>query len=236
MVRGLTSSASGMIAQMAGQDITANNLANVNTSGYKRDIPSFQAMLTSAVGAAPTVHVTAGGGVDFSQGALQTTGSKLNFALEGDGFFTVQTANGPAYTRDGAFTVKTDGSLVTLSGDSVLGAAGPIKIGKGEIAVDPSGTVSQNGVAVDTLKIARFANQNGLTKLGGNLWSAGGQAPVAATGTSVRQGYLESSNVNSVSEMVTMISDYRTFEASSKAVQAADSTLDKCVNEVGRVG
>lgn len=235
MVRGLTSSASGMTAQMAGQDITANNLANVNTAGYKRDIPSFQAMLTSAVGAAPTAHVSGGSGVDFSQGALQTTGSKFNFALEGDGFFTVQTAGGPAYTRDGAFTVSTDGYLATQNGDKVLGAAGPIKIGKSEIAVDPTGQVSQGGVTLDTLKIARFANQGALAKIGGNLWSAGRATPTVATGTSVRQGYLEASNVNSVSEMVSMISDYRTFEASSKAIQAADSTLDKCVNEVGRV-
>jgi flagellar basal-body rod protein FlgG len=173
--------------------------------------------------------------VDFTQGAFQTTGSKTNFALQGDGFFTVQTAAGPAYTRDGAFAVSPDGYLATLSGNKVLGNAGPIKVGKGDISVNDSGIVSQNGATLDTLKIARFANQGALTKIGGNLFSAGGAVPTVAKGTVVRQGYLEASNVNSVSEMVSMISAYRTFEASSKAVQAADSTLDKCVNEVGRV-
>lgn len=235
MVRGLTAASMGMIAQMAGQDITANNLANANTAGYKRDVPSFESLLSSAVGAAPATHVTPRGGTDFAQGVLKDTGDKLHLALEGEGFFAVQTPAGPAYTRNGSLSVSADGYLATQSGNKVLGASGPIRIGRGDVSVDPQGLVSQNGAVVDTLQVVRFANQGALSKVGGGMWSAGGAVPAPATGTTVRQGYLESSNVNSVSEMVSMITAFRTFEASQKAIQAQDSTLDKCVNEVGRV-
>ena len=236
MVRGLQSASTGMIAQMAGQDITANNLANANTAGYKRDIPSFESMLTNAVGAAPMTRISAGSGVDFAQGVLREAGNKFSMALEGEGFFNVQTPTGTAYTRDGAFNVSNDGYLVTESGNRVLGTAGAIKVGRGDFAVDPQGQITQNGAVVDTLKVSKFANTGPLSKTGGNLWTAGGAAATPATGTSVRQGYLEGSNVNSVSEMVSMITAFRTFEATQKSIQAQDETLDKCVNEVGRVG
>ncbi|HEY3269341.1 MAG TPA: flagellar basal-body rod protein FlgF [Armatimonadota bacterium] len=236
MIRGITSAAQGMMAQMAAQDVTANNLANVNTSGFKRDVPAFSVFLTGADGAAPITQLDTQAGCDFAQGSLKQTDDKLNFALEGDGFFSVQTAAGVAYTRDGSFTLSADGALVTGSGDAVLGANGPIKLAPGSFSVDERGVITQNGKAVDTLKVVSFADPQGLRKLGGNLITAPfTQATNAATTTKVRQGYLESSNVNSVSEMVSMISGYRAYEASQKAATAQDETLEKLVNEVGRV-
>lgn len=235
MIRGITSSTQGMMAQMAAQDITANNLANVNTSGFKREVPAFVGFLSTAQGAAPTSAIDAQAGTDLAQGPLQQTDDKMNFALEGAGFFVVQTPQGPAYTRDGAFTLAADGTLTSVSGDPVLGANGPIRLSPGTFSVDERGEITQNGRVVDALKVVTFAQPEGLRKLGGNLLAAPFAQPQAAPQARVRQGYLEGSNVNAVREMVDMISGYRAFEASQKAVLAQDETLEKLVNEVGRV-
>jgi flagellar basal-body rod protein FlgG len=258
LVQGIRTAAAGMMAQMAAQDVSANNLANANTAGFKRDVPSFGAVLAGRVSqpaalpghmpALSVVEITPGApdaapagrtveartGVDRSQGALNETGDPLNLALEGDGYFAVQTQAGVAYTRNGAFTRGADGYLVTQSGDQVLGERGPIRLDDGEVTVDEQGRVAEGGAVVDTLRVVRLSEPDAAVKTGASLWRATG--PVReAPGTRVRQGFLEASNVNSISEMVTMISGFRTYEASQKAIQAQDATLDKLVNDVGRV-
>ncbi len=237
LIRGITSAASGMLAQLAQQDITANNLANVNTAGYKRDAPRFSAFLSGAQGAATTTSIDTQSAADFQQGAIQETGEPFHLALEGDGFFTLQTPAGTAYTRNGAFTLNKDGYLVTASGDFALGAGGPIHLTGTDFTVDGTGQITQKRAVVDTLRLAQFPDNAALVKTGGSLWLApGGVAPGAAIGVTVHQGGLEGSNVSAVREMVSMITGLRAYEASQKAVQAQDETLDKLVNEVGRAG
>ncbi len=233
MVRGIHSAAAGMVAQTTGQEITANNLANANTPGYKRDVAGFGSVLSHAMEAA-SGRLDAFGSADMSPGALQDTGDGFNFALVGDGFFAVQTAGGTAYTRDGSFTRDAEGYLTTRSGDRVLGDGGPIQLSGAGWKVDAAGKITQDGREAGALSIVRFA-RGGLEKSGANLWTSATQ-PEPAVGVSVRQGYLEGSNVNTVREMVSMIAGFRTYEASQKSIQAQDQTLERLVNEVGRVG
>lgn len=236
MVRGIHTAAAGMMAQAAAQDITANNLANADTAGYKRDVAGFRAALADAIGAPGAGDPVAAQTVsDFRQGTIRQTGDRFHLALDGDGFFTVQTPNGPAYTRDGAFTRAADGYLVTRGGNRVLGTNGPIRLNEGDWAVSATGEVTQGGRGVGTLRLARFAGEAALSKAGNNLWRSAA-APQNAPDARVRQGCLEGSNVNTISEMVTMITGFRVYEAGQKAIQAQDQTLDRLVNEVGRVG
>jgi flagellar basal-body rod protein FlgG len=231
----MQAAASGMVAQMAGQDVVANNLANVNTSGFKRDVPSFRALLTGQLEGANTAQVSVDPGFDRSQGAIRETGSPTHFALDGDGYFAVQTPSGVACTRNGAFTLDSEGYLVTTSGDKVLGQSGPVQLaGKGEIKVSERGVLTQNGQDMDTLQVVRFAPTAPLGKTGDGLWRMDPSSTTIATDVRVRQGSLEASNVNPIEEMVSMIAGLRTYEASQKSIQAQDETLDKLVNEVGR--
>jgi flagellar basal-body rod protein FlgG len=225
-----------MMAQMTAQEAVANNLANANTAGYKRDIPSFGTTLSGLTGAAPTASVQANTGFDNTQGAMQETGNPFQVALSGDGFFAVQTQNGVGYTRDGSFAASPDGYLVTANGDRVLGNSGPIRITGTSFQVDGQGQITQDGVQTDKLQIVSFGGTQGMAKIGDNLWSAGTAVPQRVSTAEVHQGYLEGSNVNTVREMVSMITGLRGYEANQKAIQSQDETLDKLVNDVGRVG
>ncbi|SNX53535.1 flagellar basal-body rod protein FlgF [Thermoanaerobacterium sp. RBIITD] len=248
MLRGLYTASSGMIAQQKIMDVLSNNLANVNTTGYKKD-----SVVTSAF---PGFMVTKSGGdnvpydgnvgrmnygilvdtfnTNFSEGAIQETKGKLDFAIDGTGFFEISTPQGMRYTRDGSFTLNSNGYLVTKDGYNVMGQNGPIRLTEGDISVDNFGNITLNGQNVDRLNIVDFNNYNTLRKEGNNLFfNVGGQAiPSNAT---IKQGYLEGSNVNSVDEMVNMINVMRIYEANQKIALAFDETLDKAVNEVGRV-
>ncbi|HHW57347.1 MAG TPA: flagellar basal-body rod protein FlgF [Clostridia bacterium] len=251
MLRGLYSAASGMITQSKIMDVLSNNLANINTAGYKKDV-----VVTSSF---PHFEVTRYGGDDvprdgkigrmdygvlidtfhtvFEEGAFSQTNGKLDFAIDGNGFFVVNTPNGERYTRDGSFTLTKEGYLVTKEGYFVEGENGPIQLSQGDISVDELGNVINNGQLVDRLKIVDFDNYDGLRKEGNNLFFIDNNATVQsipATGK-VKQGFLEQSNVNSVKEMVNVISVMRNYEANQKVVVAFDETLGKAVNEVGKV-
>jgi flagellar basal-body rod protein FlgG len=237
VIRGISSAASGMIQQMDAQDVTANNLANANTIGFKRDSPSFAAVLAQETDQKPDAAAMSlfqsHSANDFSQGPMQETGEPFHLALDGPGFFTVQTPNGPAYTRDGMFTLSSDGTLVSSDGNPVLGNSGPIKLTGREFKVNEQGQILQNGSVVDTLRIVQ-APPSALAKNGKSLWTSM-TAPLPAAGFKVKQGYLEGSNVNPVREMVSMITGFRAFEASQKAIQSQDETLDKLINDAAKV-
>lgn len=275
MIRGLYTAASGMIMEQTRNDTIANNLANVNTAGYKKDVAVFQTfpeMLISRLGDVdkqpievegaetlqkPPVIGTLGTGVRVDgiyqihkEGPLRETGAPLDLALGGDGFFVIETPRGERYTRNGTFSLDSDGYLVTSEGRRVLGQGGAIQLqppgaaGEGKVQVDAAGRVTVDGTLVDTLRVVEFADRRALTKEGDSLFAAGtvqgvagNAAPTLLTGDrlKVMQGYQEQSNVNSVSEMVEMITAMRSYEASQKAVQSEDHLLDKAVNEVGRV-
>lgn len=247
MIRGIYSSASGMMAEMTRTDATANNLANANTTGYKKDVAvskDFASVMITRINDGQDADIGAMGrgtvideiAVNQEAGAIRNTGNDLDMAVDGKGFFVVQTPNGVRYTRNGAFTRSSQGELVTQDGYQVLGQNGaPIRLTGTKFAVNADGTVFNNGVQTGRLQVMDFVDERQLTKEGASLFAASGNAQREPASGSVRQGTLEMSNVNVVTEMVNLINGYRAYETNSKSVQAHDQLLDKAVNEVGKV-
>lgn len=253
MVRGLYTSATGMTVQRSKMDVLTNNIVNAETTGYKSDdliTSSFDKVMLSRIND-PNITIvgsdTVGGytfgthvdelTTDFSGGTLEETGKKTDIALIGDGFFTVETVNGQdRYTKSGNFTVNSAGYLVTEDGGYVLGKNGRINVGSKDFSISAEGDVAGDTAIPDRLRIATFSDLGVLRKEGGNLYSVYGNAePIASTGTTVRQGVLEGSNVDVSDEMVDMISVYRKYEASQKIVSMTDKSLELTVN-LGRIG
>jgi len=269
VLRGLYTSASGMLAEQVRVDVLSNNLANVQTAGFKRQTvvqSAFPEMLLRRVydpvpvsgGVAPagasgqatgalydprpvigrlgTGTYVDGTYSDLSPGALRYTGNPLDLALEGPGFFTVETPAGVRFTRDGRFTLDAGGWLVTLEGYRVLGEAGPIRVQGRDVQVTENGEVWVDGAPAGVLALRNFADPQGLVREGSSLWAAtdwsGAPQPAAAR---VHAGHLEVSNVNVVTAMVELIAAYRSYEANQRVIQAYDQTLGKAVNELGRV-
>jgi flagellar basal-body rod protein FlgG len=264
MINGLYTAASGLIAETYKQDVIANNLANVNTTGYKKDKALYITFPTILlyrlyddkikVPGAQEADVLApigemGRGVQLrydgiqpaitEEGSFIETQNKLNFAIKGNGMFVINTPYGIRYTRDGSFLIDNENKLVTQSGYPVLGQRGEITIEGTDIHVDEAGTIFVDGQEIDNFRIGLFDEQTKLRKQGENLFYVldGGLLPENEEGSDiqVRQGYLETSNVNVVKEMVDMITAYRAYEASQKAIQAQDQTLNRAVNDVGNV-
>lgn len=246
MIRGLYTAASGMVAESLRNDVISNNLANANTVGFKKDVAvsrDFGTVLINRINDGPTAAVgNVGSGAQIDEvavihggGAMRVTGNDFDLAIDGNGYFAVQTANGVRYTRNGSFTKTAQGELVDSEGHPVLGQRGPVRINGGKMTVSSDGGVMVDGIAVDRLQLVQFQDERQLVKEGNSLFNAtGGVQAQPATGQ-VQQGTLEISNVNVVSEMVNLINGYRTYEINSKSVQTEDQMLDKAVNEVGKV-
>lgn len=194
----------------------------------------------------PNVIGTMGAGVkfqkivtDFSQGNMVETGGKFDISLNGPGFFKVEDQNGKVfYTRDGSFSMNNQGELVTLEGHRVLGKNGPITIGEnGDIEVTKDGQVISNGKTLDTLDIVDLDNGEYLRKIGNNLYKMidGVEGEEIPFNGEVLQGYLEGSNVDSIKELVEMITLMRNFESCQKVIRIQDEMLEKSANEIGRV-
>lgn len=244
MVNGLYVAASAMQAQTQNLDAIAGNLANLSTPGYKRDIPAFSAqlqyLLDNPPGSQPAdtpmpefVQPTIT--IDLADGSLRRSDNPCDLALQGPGFLVVRTPDGEAYTRSGALTLDPDGNLITHSGYPVLGDGGPISVTGDNWQVSAKGEVSVDGAVVGRLRLVEIPAES-LRRIGdGLMLSTGEPTPLDWTKTEVRQGYLELSNANAMWEMVSLIAAMRTFEANQRMVQAEDSTLDKAVNQVGRV-
>jgi len=261
MVRGLYTAWTGMVNEQKRLDVISNNMANADTIGYKKQgvtSQSFDDELTIRIHdnnensrtRVPIGNMNLGVKIgetyhDFSQGSLRETGNTYDLALSGDGFFTIQTTNkqgvtSTKYTRDGSFTVTTDGYLVTRDGDYVLDTNGnriqiPGAQTANNVAFDANGNVLVDGQQVATLGIAGFANPQALLLYGENMYEATAAAGLQAGTAAVNQGYLEMSNTNVIEEMVDMITITRAYEAGQKMIQTVDNTLDKSVNEIGRV-
>ncbi|MHB8061522.1 MAG: flagellar hook-basal body protein [Ruminiclostridium sp.] len=264
MIRGLYTSAWSMLANSKKLDVITNNMANVNTTAFKKDtvvFESFPALLTKRINDTKspgnpsanigTMQPSSDVGEIFTyytKGQFIQTGSMLDFAISDNdlgqsaspAFFTIGVMNpndntiSEFYTKDGSFVVNSNNQLVTKDGDSVMGQNGPITLEAGDFAVNEQGGIIQNGELVDTLRIAQFSDSAQLRKYGNNLIQNSGSEVVPFDGT-VSQGYVEQSNVNVVSEMVDMITVMRAYEANQKVLQAQDDTLQKAVNEVGAV-
>ncbi len=248
----LYSAATGMEAQQLNLNTIANNLANVNTAGFKRSNIQFQDLLyqnprvsgsqDSGGNVVPTgVEVGNGSKVAatakiFTQGQLTQTGEQLDVAIQGDGFFEVQKPDGTtAYTRDGTFKISSTGAIVTNDGLPVLSGFQPVPAGTTAITIAEDGNVtytSASGSSSFRLAMTRFANPSGLQSMGGNLYSESPASGTPETGSpgelgfgTLQQGYIESSNVNIVQEMVNMITAQRAYEINSKSVQTSDEML-----------
>jgi flagellar basal-body rod protein FlgF len=229
--RGLYAAASGMVVQQTALDLIANNLSNVSTTGFKRDslaISTFEGVLADCQGARVSVVRP-----DTSAGALQSTGRSLDLAVDGDGYFCVQTPQGVRYTRNGAFEISANRELVTGSGHLVLGRKGPIDLGNAKtIEVTPEGRVLGDGSELDQLKIADLPRDS-LRKEGESLFESA--APPTESDAKVASGFLERSNVNVVSEMVAMIQATRHYESCARVVSVEDDMLGKAVSRLGQV-
>jgi flagellar basal-body rod protein FlgF len=258
MIRGLYASGWSMMANNRKMDVISNNLANVNTNGFKKDsaiFESFTELLAKRVndyrstmnpsGKMGTMSISSDVGEVFTyynQGQLSNTGNRLDFAIHdsGNAFFTIATAASDGtirllYTRDGAFTISPQNILVTKEGYPVMGENGPVLLQDGEFIIDENGRIIQDGVMVDRLLIRSFTDTTTLRKVGSNMVEITEQTEEQPFSGSILQGYLEQSNVNIIREMVDMITVLRAYEANQKMLQIQDGTLEKAVNEVGVV-
>ena len=260
MVRGLYTAWTGLRNEEKRMDVVTNNMANADTTGFKKvDVTaqSFERHLAVKIDD-PTVGINLKQGIggmnpgvkigetyyDMSQGNFRQTEDQYNFALSGNGFFTISTTNksgetSTRYTRDGDFTVTRDGYLVTKDGDYVLAEGGNrIQIPDAnlvKISVNQAGEIYSGNNYVATLQVVDFQNYEALSSYGENMYEAVDGAVQTPAQAKVTQGYLEMSNVNMVTEMVDMIAISRAYETNQKMVQAIDQTLDKAVNEIGRL-
>ncbi|HEY3295769.1 MAG TPA: flagellar basal-body rod protein FlgF [bacterium] len=239
MIKGIYTSAMAMRQGILKQEITANNLANAGTTGFKRD-RLFAQELTSAQGDPVTsdpLSKNVSHWTEFSQGAFVPTGETMDFALQNKGFFVLSDGQGEFYTRNGHFERSAEGLLVDVQGRMVQGEGGNISLPNGLVTVSPEGRVNVDGVMVDRLRVVDFDNPQTLRKAGGSAFAkspeTSGDMPVDAP--VVRQGFLENSNVDAVKEMVEMISTSRNYEINAKLVTTQDDTLRQVVGEMGRV-
>ena len=260
MMRSLNTAATGMVAQQMNLDVIANNLANVNTTGFKGQHAEFQDLMYQVFRPAGAQTGTGGGRspqasqiglgtkfvsspTNFSPGSIAASSSPLDVSINGDGFFQVQMADGTtAYTRDGSFKVDADGQVVTSDGYKVVPN---ISLGTGyrQLTISGSGQISavlagnNDPTDIGKIKVVIFPNQGGLTRLGQNLYAAGvgsgqpsEQAPGENGAGSLQQGFLEGSNIQVVEEMVRMITAQRAYEINSKAIQTSDEMLSTLNN------
>jgi flagellar basal-body rod protein FlgG len=268
MVTGWYTGASGMNSQQQRLDAIANNLANVDTTGYKRDVAvskSFPELLMrrmaddgqyrqpfGSADAAPIIGKL-GLGVEmnefytvFEQGSFKETQNDTDMTLAGEGFFVVQTPAGELYTRNGNFLIGKEGILETKEGYPVLGENGQLRLGDEEFTVNSDGIVTLTdretleNTVLDRLKVVRFDNERYIKKQGSSMYAAtdvSGDAYIAEGNErpNIMQGYVESSNVNVVQEMVQMIEVNRAYEANQKSIQAEDSMMSGLWTQVARI-
>ena len=263
MIKGLYTAASGMLSREIDINVVSNNLANLDTPGFKKDVTinrAFKELLVhrlndNTINVKGSVYdyrpfvgkLGTGVGVDeiatiHEQGHLRETGGGLDFALEGDGFFAIETQGGEKYSRNGVFTLDGEGFLVTTNGDYVLSTSGRIQIeGNGKPIVSEDGRiwVGEGGERreLGQFRVVDFKDTKGLRKIGDSWFQStpesGDPIDISARAT-VKSGFLEKSNVNVILEMVKMIQLSRIYEANSRAIRTHDDTLNRAINQVGR--
>ena len=251
MVYGLWQSAGGLLAQDYQQSILANNLANVDTPGFKPDRISFaERMNASATGGGKSRHPVLDqlpGGVfetevhtDFSAGSFVQSNNPLDLAIAGDGLLAVQTDEGVRYTRDGRFVMSADGSLLhATSGAKAIDGDGRAiflnPASRDPVRVDPTGRITQGESLAGQLKLVDFVDRSALQKEGKNLFVADRGASVDADGR-IEQGMYEASAADPVSLLVEMIAASRAYQLNANMITMQDETIGRVVNETGRIG
>ena len=250
MIKGLYSAASAMLTGVYRQQAVAHDIANINTPGFKQILTSLTDFDTTNVytqvaqnsTTSPTYLGELGLGVmaspetsDFSQGELEITESDLDFAIEGEGFFRIQTTAGERYTRDGRFSRDASGQLVTVDGNFVLSDSGQkITLPEGDIEVSIAGTITINGTTSGKIGLAYFEDLSTLTRDADNTFSSS-TTPATTGGGQILQNTLEQSNVDSTKLMTQMIEISRSYQAALQMVQNQDELLSKSISTLGKV-
>jgi flagellar basal-body rod protein FlgG len=250
VIRGIYAAAAGLATAQLRLGVVSNNIANAQTLGYKQDrlpdeigkaidlarfaaTPSGQPIGTITLG--PQVGVSV---IDLQAGPLQQTSNPLDLAIAGSGYFATGAPDGTTrYTRDGGFHVDLDGVLRARDGSAVLDTSDqPVQLPPGiDVSVAADGTLMADGAAIAQLQVVDFPAGTQLNKIGNGAFApAGGEAPQAATGVQVYQGYLEGSNVDMTESMVATMSLVRAYEANQRLMQMQDETLKSTVNDVGK--
>lgn len=254
MTYGLWLSAGGLQTNQYRQEIVTNNLANVETVGFKRDLAviherpveaqqnpagmRYRHRLLDQLGGGNWVRPTY---TTFEQGGLVRTSSDLDAAIEGEGFFTVREGNEPRYTRDGRFTLNSEGELVMVAGGGRLKVMDetdrPIILDPkgGKIAIGRDGSIHQDKVLVGKLGVVEFADRQALKKVGKNLFRSVGARPAAPRNSKVHGGFIERSAQNPITGLVEMIEATRAHELNARMISLQDQTIGQAVNTVGRV-
>lgn len=235
MDSGYYAACAGLSAQTQALELIANNVANLNTTGYRGQQQTFQSLVAGVSGefadplnrALNNFNVLGETRTDLSSGTLQATGNAPDLGIEGDGFFVVQTQAGPAYTRNGNFQLSTTGQLQTQAGDTVLGDQGPITVPSGPLSISADGTISVNGAVVDKVRVVELAPGISPVAIGASYYSAPSNGVHPAAHSSVRQGMLEASNVNPVTAVVDLLAIQRRAEMLERAMSAFYSNFNK---------
>lgn len=244
MDSGFYAACAALMARSQALDLVANNLANTSTPGYRGQHNIFRSFLATASrhlgsGLNQAVNdfgVSGGSQMDLTQGNLEHTGNDLDFAIQGPGFFKVETANGPVYTRNGNFQVSAQGQLITAQGDPVMGQHGVIRSVGGPMTVSPDGTISVNGAVAGQIKLVEFPPGTALESVGKTYYSAPPKSEVPAKQSTMVQGSLETSNVNPVASAVELVAVQRYAEMMQRALSMFHTEFNRiATDEIPRV-
>ena len=250
MVRGLYIAGTGMMLQRRLMENITNNIANADTTGYKKEhlvSHTFDEVLVERLNDTHVVGYTRIVGplnlgtqvdqlyINYDQGGLEGTERNTDLALIGNAFFVVQTPEGERYTRNGAFYIDELGFLIDGEGNLLLGENGAIYVGGLDFSVDGTGGVRVDDVFVDRIRVASFADNETLRKQGSSLFFSLAEPELVTQPYGIRQGFLETSNIDISREMVDMLSVYRTYETNQRMLSMIDETVGKAVNEIGRL-
>lgn len=260
MFKGIYTPLSGSLAQERVLEIIANNLANTNTNGfkgekvtfslvepepykyyrnplppanYKQDLSKYMPFVGNDISYVSVAEITR----DLSQGPAIETHNRLDLMIENEGYFTIHTLAGLRYTRDGAFSLNADGALVTKLGDPVLGEKGVIYLRNDQFEINSRGEIWQDGRMVDRLLIYNFKHPQSLERVGDNYFYFEGDKDIRfkVENPSIKQGFLEGSNVNAIENLTAMILAHRSYEAYQKAISNYDKMMDKSANSIGEI-
>lgn len=245
MANALSITEVGMINGMSHLNLIAHNMANADTAGFKRDI-SVERPFTEFLGRGLSdiadlklepEQLAVKGVTDHRAGVLRYTGNRLDVAIEGDGFFALTTPDGPLYTRQGSFILDASGQLTTANGYSVNTLEGDVRLTTDEPRIDKQGAIWQGDHYMGRLKLVRFADPANLEKVGSGLYAGGKAVGMLEQddGFSVRQGYVEASNVNVMSEMVDLMSTMRQIESSQKVLRGYDEMMDIAIRTLSDI-
>ncbi len=225
MISGIHNVLDGALLQKLRFDNIANNLANISTNAFKKNIISFN----------QTLSMQYLSETDFSPGPVIYTGNNLDVALSSQGFFKIQTSGGIRYTRNGSFSLNAEGFLVTQKGDKVLGQNGPIKINGSKISIGNDGQVTVDDGPVDRILVLDSSQPQLLQKESHSYYIYQGEDEGISQPENfdIKQGYLEKSNVNPTQEMIKMMETFRAYESAQKAIQCMDEMTNKLVNDAG---